>query len=287
MLLLVLIGAVWSASSLMKSNRLDQLVASGKIPYGPIPNRTDNYYSYNGLHSAFNSSVSLKRSDEFTKAEFENIILESLDVIPRQNFEKYLTKTLDLSVDYQIDPFWIISVMMVESGFDLQAKSQKNAHGLMQIRPDTASHLYQLMGKKVSVERVHNNLYHPSENIEVGIFYLKKLLQNFRMNYSLATIAYNLGPNKLKNLLHAGINTAHFSYLIKVQNCYKNLTRNFALELKKHPYPFELTYVVRDQGHFLDEQVLRLYTAKILAIKSDILLSSENLIPVFSHSLPF
>lgn len=287
-ILLVIIGAVWSASSFIKSTQLNQLVNSGKIPYGPIPNFVENSYAYDGLHSAFNYKLELKRSDEFTKIEFENLILDSLDPLAKQNFKKYLSATLDLSVDYQIDPFWIISVMMVESGFDFKAQSHKNARGLMQIRPDTASHLYQLMSKKVSEERIHKNLHHPSENVEVGIFYLKKLLQNFRMNYQLATIAYNIGPNKLKKLLAAKeIDTVNFSYLVKVQESYKVLTKNFAYELKQRLPPFEMTYVVRDQGRLLEERLLKLYTAVPSSLISNIALSSENLARLSSHSLPF
>ena len=69
-LLLILVGAVWSTSSLVKTYRLNQLVAIGKIPYGPIPNESGNYYSYDGLHSAFKSKLELRRADEFTKLEF-------------------------------------------------------------------------------------------------------------------------------------------------------------------------------------------------------------------------
>ncbi|MBC7539541.1 MAG: lytic transglycosylase domain-containing protein [Bacteriovorax sp.] len=287
-LLFILVGALWSTSSLVKSHRLNQLVASGKIPYGPIPNAVDNYYSYNGLNSAFNSNLELKRADEFSKVEFEKIILDSLDPVAKQNFQKYLLPTLNLSVDYQIDPFWIISVMMVESGFNFRAQSHKNAHGLMQIRPDTASHLYQLMNKKVSADGLYTNLHHPTENIEVGIFYLKKLLQNFRMNYRLATIAYNVGPNKLKNLLDADeIDTVNFSYLAKVQDSYKDLTKNFAQELKKRPRPFEMTYVVSGQGRILEERLLKLYTLALPSFEGAFLLSSENLVHNSSHSLPF
>jgi soluble lytic murein transglycosylase len=158
----------------------------------------------------------------------------------------------------------------------------------MQIRPDTASHLYQLMRKKVSESHLNTNLHRPSENIEVGVFYLKKLLQNFRMNYRLATIAYNVGPNKLKNLLNANeIDTVNFSYLVKVQESYKDLTKNFALELKKRPRPFEMTYVVLGQGRILEDRLLKLYTAALPSLEGDLLLSSENLAHDSTHSLPF
>lgn len=287
-LLLVLVGTLWSTSSLVKADRLNQLVASGKIPYGPIPDVSDKYYSYDGLQSAFNSKLALKRADEFTKVEFENLILDSLDPVARLNFQKYLSPTLELSVDYQIDPFWIISVMMVESGFDFKAHSLKNARGLMQIRPDTASHLYQLMRKKVTDARIHSNLHRPSENIEVGIFYLKKLLHNFRIDYRLATIAYNVGPNKLKNLINAKeIDTVKFSYLVKVQESYNVLTKNFAQELKNHLSPFEMTYIVRGQGRLLEERLLGLYTVAPFALESDIVLSSENLAAQYPQSLSF
>lgn len=287
-LLLVLVGILWSTSSIVKSHRLNQLVADGKIPYGPIPSTLENYYSYNGLHSAFNPKIELKRAEEFSKVEFENLILDSLDPSEKQNFQKFLSSTLNLSVDYQIDPFWIISVMMVESRFDNQAKSNKNARGLMQITPDTASHLYQLMRKKVSDDHLHKNLHHPSENIEVGIFYLKKLLHNFRYNYQLATIAYNVGPNKLRNLLdEEDIDTTNFSYFLKVEDSYNNLTKNFSNQLAKRLRPFELTYVVSGQGKELEERLLKLFTIAPFSVGSDILLSSENLVTISVNSSAF
>lgn len=287
-ILLILIGGVWLSSVQIKQHQLNQLVTSGKIPYGPIPNLMVDYYSYNGMETAFNPDLDLNRAEEFTKAEFEEFILSSLGPLARKNFKKYLLPTLNLSVDYQIDPFWIISIMMVESGFDHKALSHKNARGLMQIRPDTASHLYQLMGKKVSVEKLEGKLHHPSENIEVGIFYLKKLLHNFRMNYRLATIAYNVGPNKLKNLLEAEeIDTANFSYFVKVQESYRDLSQKFAKELKKRPHPFEMTYVIRGQGRLFEEQILRLYTIALPSFESDFLISSENLDRFSAQTLSF
>ena len=287
-MLLALVGALWSTSTLVKTLRLNQLVASGKIPYGPLPNAVDDYYSYNGLPLAFNPKIELNRADEFTKVEFENLILDSLDPVDRQNFEKYLTPTLNLSVDYQIDPFWIISVMMVESGFDYKAKSNKNARGLMQITPDTASHLYQLMRKKVSENNFNTNLNHPTENVEVGIFYLKKLLHNFRFNYRLATIAYNVGPNKLRNLLdEEDIDTANFAYFLKVEESYNDLTKNYSKQLSKRLRPFEMTYVVRGQGRILEENLLKLYTIALPSIREDLLLSSENLASLSSNTSAF
>jgi soluble lytic murein transglycosylase len=176
----------------------------------------------------------------------------------------------------------------VESRFNLKAISNKNARGLMQITPDTAGHLYQLMRKKVSEKNLHTNLHQPSENIEVGVFYLKKLLHNFRMNYRLATIAYNVGPTKLRSLLdYDEIDTSNFSYYLKVEESYQGLIKNFAKELKKRPRPFELTYVVSGQGRSLEEGLLKLYTIAPSGLDFEYLLTSENLESIYSQTLPF
>lgn len=287
-LFLSMIALFWSASTAVTNYRLEKLVLGGVIPYGPVPDVAPDYYNFNGLHSAFDSKLNLKRSEEFTKKEFEEIILNAVEVNSRESFKAYLKPTLALSEDYQMDPFWIISVMMVESRFNFKAQSQKNARGLMQIQPDTAEHLYSLMGKKLTDRELNVNLHRPSENIEIGIFYLKKLLQNFRLNYKLATIAYNVGPNKLRDLLVLNdFDTVNFSYLIKVQESYKGLTKNFQAALKKRPLPFESTYVVKDQGKKLEEHLLKLYTSAPAAIAEDYLLTSENLDFFPRKTLPF
>lgn len=283
-----LLGLFWITSTAIKNYRLERLVESGKIPYGPMPDQAPDFYCFNGLHAAFDSRLDLKRSEEFSKKEFENLILESLEPSIRENFQGYLKPTLSLSEEYQMDPFWIISVMMVESGFNSKALSPKNAKGLMQIQPDTAEHLYSLMGKKLTDHELNVNLHHPVENIEIGIFYLKKLLQNFRLNYGLATIAYNVGPNKLKDLLVLqDIDTVNFSYLVKVQESYRGLTKNFQFELKKRPRPFENTFVIKDQGRKLEEKILKLYIIAPAPLDQDYLLTSENLEPLRSKTLSF
>lgn len=225
--LLTFFAVCWLAAGYITSQRLTNLVAVGKIVYGPLPVVEDNYYSYRSLAEAFDPKLDLTNSEKFTKVEFENIVLDSLPSQARENFRTYVKETLALSVEYQVDPFWIISIMMVESGFELKAQSSKNARGLMQIQPETADHLHLLMGRQSDYGNQN-----PDNNIDVGIFYLKKLYQNFRLNYQLATIAYNLGPNKLKNYIESKRDISNFSYLLKVQNCYKLLENNFLIQLK-------------------------------------------------------
>lgn len=267
--ILSILGGIWAISRAITDNRLVALQESGALPYGPLPAQENFGYSYQGLHQAFNPSLPIKRAEEFSKAEFEGMILKSLPQKTQTALKPYLVSALNFSVDYQIDPFWIVSIIMVESNFKLKAISPKNARGLMQIKPDTAQHLYQLMQKTLTQDEVLRNLYHPEENIEVGVFYLKKLLHNFRMNYNFATVAYNIGPGRLRSRLGTNsLDVANFSYLVKVTDRYNTLSQRFAAETKKRPLPFELTYVVLNQGLKLEDRIVNLYLSA----------TSENLI---------
>ena len=232
--LLSIFGLFWFSASSIANQRLLNLEAQGLIAYGPLPKVELDHYSYSSLDHAFDPKLDLTKSSDFSKEQFEKIILDSLPFIARDNFKTYVKETLALSVEYQIDPFWIISIMMVESGFELKAKSSKNARGLMQIQPETAEHLYQLMGKKLTETEVATKLRQSNDNIDVGIFYLKKLYQNFRLDYKMATIAYNIGPNKLRKIIDSKQNLNKYSYLLKVQECYKLLENNYLIQLKAH-----------------------------------------------------
>lgn len=258
--LAIILGALWSLAGIIADGRLQNLEEAGHLPYGPLPAHTSMSYSYEGLPEAFDASLPLKRAGEIPKDEFEELILSSLNPKMQKNLKPYIGPILNFSVEYQMDPFWIISIIMVESNFKLDALSPKNARGLMQIKPDTAQHLYQLMQKKLTEDQIEKNLYHPEENIEVGVFYLKKLLQNFRMNYRLATVAYNIGPQRLKNRLNENsLDVNNFSYLVKVKDRYDVLAQNFADAIKVRPHPFEATYVYSEQGLKLEEKLVDLF----------------------------
>ena len=258
----LMLASFWMFAGTIASLRLNSMEQSGAIPYGPLPDQEIAHYTYQAMDTAFDPGVPLKRSHELTKQEFEDLIMQSLDERTQKNFKPYLASVMNFSVDYQIDPFWIIAIMMVESNFNTKAISPKNALGLMQIKPDTAQFLYQLMRREVTPEEAAKNMHHPEENIEVGVFYLKKLLYNFRLNYRLATVAYNMGPTKLRNrLVEKTLDVATFSYLVKVKESYSLVSKNFSSLFKNRPKPYEQTYVVVNQGLKFEEQLLALLPA--------------------------
>ncbi len=90
-----------------------------------------------------------------------------------------LVKTM--SVWYNIDPHLALSVISVESNFNTDARSPKNAMGLMQIIPATA--------ERFNVDDAFN----ASQNVKAGLRYLKWLLSRYKGDVALMAAGYNAG----------------------------------------------------------------------------------------------
>jgi hypothetical protein len=82
---------------------------------------------------------------------------------------------------YGIDPRLALSVITVESNFNVLARSVKNARGLMQLIPETAA--------RFNVR----NPYDMRDNVRGGLAYLRWLLAYYRGEVALAAAAYNAG----------------------------------------------------------------------------------------------
>lgn len=91
---------------------------------------------------------------------------------------------------YEIPPELIYAMMKTESNFNTQAKSHKEALGLMQIMEPTGMWIAEKMGlDNFSKE----TLLDPETNIKMGCFYLSYLLDKYDGNKKSALAAYNAG----------------------------------------------------------------------------------------------
>jgi len=91
-----------------------------------------------------------------------------------------------LAPRYGLDPKLILSVIQAESNFNPRARSHKNAQGLMQLIPDTATRF----GVK--------DISHPIQNLHGGMAYMRWLLAYFRGDLRLALAGYNAGEGAVE-----------------------------------------------------------------------------------------
>ena len=91
-----------------------------------------------------------------------------------------------LAPRYGLEPELILSVIAAESNFDPGARSHKNARGLMQLIPDTATRF----GVK--------DITHPIQNLHGGMAYIRWLLAYFQGDLQLALAGYNAGEGAVE-----------------------------------------------------------------------------------------
>jgi Transglycosylase SLT domain/Sel1 repeat len=105
--------------------------------------------------------------------------------------QKFAELVRTLAPKYDVSPRLALAIVAVESNFEPYARSPKNARGLMQLIPDTAT--------RFSVK----NAYDPVENVRGGLSYLRWLLAYYRGQVDLAAAAYNAGEGAVDR--HRGV----------------------------------------------------------------------------------
>jgi hypothetical protein len=113
------------------------------------------------------------------------------------------------SKHHGVDADLIVSVITAESKFNPKAVSRKNARGLMQLLPETATRF----GVK--------NIFDPQENIEAGTRYLRELLDRYNNDLTLTLAAYNAGPQRVELYKSVPPYRETLTYVRRVQQTYK------------------------------------------------------------------
>jgi soluble lytic murein transglycosylase-like protein len=93
--------------------------------------------------------------------------------------------------EHGLSPELIKAVALVESGFNTHAVSPKGAQGLMQLMPATA--------RQYGVK----DAFDPLQNLRAGTIHLRKLLDEFDGDLTLALAAYNAGAGAVRR--HGGV----------------------------------------------------------------------------------
>lgn len=103
------------------------------------------------------------------------------------------------SEQYGIDPFLVAAIINVESNYNKDAISSKNARGLMQIGAQTG-----LWAKEeLAIENYTEDLlFNPKINIKIGSWYLAKLNHEFKGKLDNVLAAYNAGSGNVTKWLN-------------------------------------------------------------------------------------
>lgn len=125
-----------------------------------------------------------------------------------------------LAPQFGIEPGLAFAVIKAESNFNVNALSNKNAQGLMQLIPDTATRF-----------RV-NKPFDPEQNIRGGLSYLQWLMAYFRGNVPLVLAAYNAGEGTVDR--YRGVPP-----FPETQGYIKRIQQIFALQ--QHPFDERIT----------------------------------------------
>lgn len=127
---------------------------------------------------------------------------------------KLLQNIEDAAKRSYLDPKLVQAVIAVESNFDSKATSHKGAMGLMQVMPKTAD-----------ICDVHEP-HHAVNNLMGACECLRRLINRYRGNLSLALAAYNAGPTNVDR--HKGIPPfpETKAYVKKILSKYSELKRN-------------------------------------------------------------
>jgi len=111
------------------------------------------------------------------------------------NYRVYIEK---YSSEYNIDPMLISAIINVESGFNIDAISNKGAMGLMQIMPNTGK----WAAENLDYPNFNSDMLRlPEINIQMGTWYLNQLNSEFEGDLNLILAAYNAGSGNVNKWL--------------------------------------------------------------------------------------
>ncbi len=104
------------------------------------------------------------------------------------------------SQEYHVDPLLTASIVKVESDFDINAHSNQDAKGLMQLLDESARHSAEIIGEEYYPQKLKDVDY----NLKLGVAYYDYLYRYYN-DMELALAAYNGGIGNVDEWINDGI----------------------------------------------------------------------------------
>ncbi|MTJ06258.1 transglycosylase SLT domain-containing protein [Anabaena sp. UHCC 0204] len=130
------------------------------------------------------------------KAEYQALSQQSIYWQARYPFP-YFKEIEKWSTSRQLNPLLVTALMRQESRFQPKIKSVVGATGLMQVMPSTGAWI----APQINLDFKKLNLEDPTDNINLGTWYLDHTHQQYGNNSMLAIASYNAGPGNVAKWL--------------------------------------------------------------------------------------
>jgi hypothetical protein len=167
------------------------------------------------------------------------IVNESSEQFARRTSPRLLAVPRDVPVDLSslisrhsgrvnLDERLVRAVIQVESGYNVHARSNKGAMGLMQLMPETA------------VELAVSNPYDPEENVRGGTTYLRQMVDHFG-RLDLAVAAYNAGAGAVERYKGVPPYADTVDYVRQVLALYQGGGGGGSISMSRNQSPQEIT----------------------------------------------
>ena len=122
-------------------------------------------------------------------------------LIYKKEYSEYVEK---YAQSYNVDKNLVYAVIKAESNFNQNAKSYKDAIGLMQLVESTAKDVCKKVDIQLTDDELKEKLLEPEININLGTKYLSILIEKYQ-NIEIAITAYNAGIGTVDNWIEKGI----------------------------------------------------------------------------------
>lgn len=122
--------------------------------------------------------------------------------------QRLAATVIGIAAEYKLDPRLVMALIATESNFDPNARSPRNAYGLMQLIPETAARF-----------RV-TDVLDPVQNLRGGMAYLSWLLSYYRGDVILALAAYNAGERAVDRYKGVPPYPETMAYVQRIQALY-------------------------------------------------------------------
>ncbi|MBF0362725.1 MAG: transglycosylase SLT domain-containing protein [Oligoflexia bacterium] len=161
--------------------------------------------------------------DETTLMQFKEKLLREVSKTRRLEADRIISHAIKMSLKYNVDPVWVISIMWVESNYNSKAKSKVGARGPMQLMPSTGLFLLSNINKL-------NRINHANKKSND---FISDKLNRFRIPYRQDLIREMIGRQQMIESSTRLVEESSLDIKIKINKSFSKNSKKITRSTKK------------------------------------------------------